>query len=238
MIVPALPLQECARPPPAETLRAGEMTRPALLVYDAHSDQIQRLVPRKEEAMKDLLVLLLALFLIATPALAQKIHIDYDEEADFSKYKTFAWYSSPDTSVADSNDLVHRRIVEIIQNQLQSGSLELVGSDPDLYVTYHTDEKEEMSLNTTHYGYGYPSAWAWDPYYGGWGGGMSSSHTTAYTYTRGTLIIDIWDAKEEKLIWRGSATDVVPENPQKLERKLEKSLQKMAKKWDKMYKGA
>ena len=119
--------------------------------------------------MKKTFGIIVGVMLVAVPGMAQKVHIDYDKEADFSKYKTFAWYSSPDTSVADSNDLVHRKIVEIIQNQLQAGRLEMVGSDPDLYVTYHTNEKEEMSLNTTHFGYGYPAGWAWDPYYGGWG---------------------------------------------------------------------
>jgi len=186
--------------------------------------------------MKIRIAILLGAILLAGPVLAQKVHIDFDREADFDAYETFAWYESPDTSVTDSNDLVHRRIVEIIENEMTSGGMRKVDSDPDVYVTYHTDEKEEMSLNTTHYGYGYPSSWAWDPYWGGWGGdmGMGSSHTSVYTYTRGTLIIDVWDAGTEQLVWRGSANDIVPENPQKLEKKLERSVQKIAKKWDKM----
>jgi len=66
--------------------------------------------------------------------------------------------------------------------------------------------------------------------------GDGSSHTTVYTYTRGTLIIDAWNAATEQLVWRGSANDIVPENPQKLDRKLERSVAKIAKKWQKMYK--
>jgi hypothetical protein len=179
--------------------------------------------------------LFLGLALVAAPVLAQKVHIDYDRSADFDSYSTYAWYETSDTSVADSNELMHRRIIEIIEAQV-SADMTKVDSDPDVYVTYHTEEKEEMSLDTTHFGYGYPSGWAWDPYWGGWGGGgMGSSTTSVYTYTRGTLIIDIWDAKTQQLVWRGSANDIVPENPQKLERKLEKAVAKIAKKWDKMY---
>ena len=196
--------------------------------------------------MKLRLTLVLSLSLLAAPVLAQKVHIDYDEAADFSKYKTFAWYESSETSIADSNELMHRKLVELIQNQMQRGALRLTDSEPDLYITYHTDEKEELSLNTTSFGYGYPNTWGHYPgafggygygAYSGWG--VSSAHTSVSSYTRGTLIIDVWDAREEKLVWRGSVSDIVPENPQKLEKKLERALEKMAKKWQKMYaKGA
>jgi len=125
----------------------------------------------------------ITLVLAAGPALAQKVHIDYDQNADFENYKTFAWYRSPDTSVESSNELVHRRIVEIIENQLVAGGLRLVDSNPDLYVTYHTNSKEEMSLNTTHFGYGYPAGWAWDPYWGGWGGAGMAARTPPSTPT-------------------------------------------------------
>jgi hypothetical protein len=128
--------------------------------------------------------------------------------------------------------------VEIIQSRLQEGGMQMVESDPDVYVIYHTEEKEEMVLNTTHFGYGYPSSWYWDPYWSGSWGGMGSSQTSSYSYTQGTLIIDIWDADEKKLIWRGSASAVVPENPQKLQKKIEKALRKMAKQWHKMYQGS
>ena len=57
-----------------------------------------------------------------------------------------------------------------------------------------------------------------------------------YTYTRGTLIVDIWDAAKRQLVWRGSATAVIKENPQKAEKQIYKMLNKMVKKWEKMKK--
>jgi hypothetical protein len=187
------------------------------------------------KARPALAALLVAVAAASAPALAVKIHIDYDQAVDFSKYETFAWKETPDTSTADSNDLFHRRMVELITSQLQQGSLRMAESDPDLFVTYHTNEKDELALNTTSFGYGYPSSWHWSPYYYGAWGGVSTSQTTAYTYTRGTLIIDIWDAREKKLVWRGSASGVIPDNPQKLDKQLRTTLEKMAKKWRKSY---
>ena len=63
---------------------------------------------------------------------------------------------------------------------------------------------------------------------------MGSTTTTVSTYTQGTLIIDIWDAKTNKLLWRGSAEAVVPSNPGKQEALIYKAIDKMATRWDRM----
>jgi hypothetical protein len=63
-----------------------------------------------------------------------------------------------------------------------------------------------------------------------------STNTTAHTYEQGTLIVDIWDAKDKKLIWRGTATAVVPEDPEKSAKLINKMLKKMIAKYDKMRK--
>ena len=61
------------------------------------------------------------------------------------------------------------------------------------------------------------------------------SSTQVYTYTRGTLIIDLWDPGTKKLVWRGSATAVVKENPKKSEKQIQKAVKKISRKWQKMY---
>jgi hypothetical protein len=43
----------------------------------------------------------------------------------------------------------------------------------------------------------------------------SLSTTTHSTNTRGTLIVNIWDAAKKELIWRGAAEAVVKEEPEK-----------------------
>ena len=63
---------------------------------------------------------------------------------------------------------------------------------------------------------------------------MGTADTHVSTFSRGTLVIDFWDPKTEKLVWRGSATAVVKENPQKAERQVQKAIKKIARKWDQM----
>jgi len=45
----------------------------------------------------------------------------------------------------------------------------------------------------------------------------------------GTIVVDIFDTPSKKLIWRGQATDVLSDKPEKNEKKLEKSVGEMFK---------
>jgi hypothetical protein len=171
---------------------------------------------------------------MAAPLVAQKVHVDYDRSADFNSYKTFAWARTPDTSLEGQSPLMHSRVKNAIEYHLTTGGLTQVTENPDLYVTYHTSSKQEVQLHTTGMGYGYGGGWGWDPYWGGGMGGMGSSTTTSTTYERGTLIIDIWDARKKEAVWRGSAQAVVKDNPQKQAKQIDKALQKISKKFEKM----
>ena len=115
--------------------------------------------------------------LASAPALAQKVYVDYDKSTDFESYETFAWLPSEESSVKDTAPLMHTRIVNEIELRL-SEIYTRVDSNPDLYLTYHADEKEEMRLNTSSTGFGYGSSWGWDPY---WGIGFGSSTTSTRT---------------------------------------------------------
>ncbi len=170
----------------------------------------------------------------AVPASAQKVYIDYDRSVDFDQYKTFAWARTTETSLEDTSPLMHSQVKNSIEALLSQGGLTQVESDPELYVTYHTEERDEMRLDTTNWGYGFGGGWGWDPYWD-WGPGWTSSTTRAYNYTRGTLILDIWDAEKKELIWRATAEAVAKDNPQKAAKQVDKAVRKMGKKWQKMY---
>jgi hypothetical protein len=181
-------------------------------------------------------VVAVALFLIAGPVFAQKVFIDYDKNYDFSSMETFAWSETSETSLEMADPMLHSRIVNGIEYYLSDAGLREVKENPDVYVTYHTSSKEEMSLNTTSFGYGYPGGMAWGGYggyYGGFygGAGMGSSSTNVYTYEIGTLVVDVWDAETEQLVWRGTAAGItIVENPQKMQKKVDKALRKIVAK--------
>ena len=191
-------------------------------------------------------LVLVALALTAAPAFGQKIYIDYDKDYDASNNKTFAWRVTEDSSVAAANPLLHSRILNGIEHYItMNGTLE-VESDPDVWVTYHASSREEVVFNTSTYGYGYPGGWhgGYGGYYGRgyYGGGYyggASSVSTVSTYQRGTLIVDVWDAKSNELVWRGIAENItISDNPSKMMKRIDKALEKMVKAWQKIKKKA
>jgi len=183
---------------------------------------------------RQMLGLFVAALLFVGPAAAQKIFVDYDRSADLDSYKTFAWGPTPETSLQGESPLMHSRIKNAIEYQLTTGGMTEDTENPDVYVTYHTSSKEEVQLHTTGMGYGYGGGWGWDPFWGR-GMGMGSTTTRATSYERGTLIIDIWDAKKKQAIWRGSAQAVVKQNPQKAAKQIDNAIAKIVKRWQKMY---
>ena len=127
---------------------------------------------------------------------------------------------------------MHSRLKNAIEYQLTTGGLIEDTESPDLYVTYHGEEEEKVVVDTQTWGYGYSRGWHRDPY---WGTGFGDTTTTVRTYNVGTLIIDIWDAKEKRLIWRGSATKTIPSKPEKQAKLIDAAVAKLAREWEKKY---
>jgi len=182
--------------------------------------------------MKKVLGLIIVLGLAATPALAQKVTIDYAHDFDFEAVKTFQYVETKDSNSA--SQLTDDRIKNAIIRELTEGGLKQVESDPDLFVTYHLTTQENTVYNTTSSGYGgyggYGRGW------GGWGGSMGSSTTTASTYTEGTMIIDGYEPGEKKMVWRGTGTVTVKSKPEKQSKQIDSILDKLGAKWDKILK--
>ena len=174
---------------------------------------------------------LCAVVLLAACA-STKVHVDFDPEADFSSFETFAFRDTEETSLAEAAPLVHGRLIRAIEARLEANGLKKVEDDPDVYVTYHTSTREEVQVNTSTYGYGYPDPWSWDPYWGrrysryGWGG-VSGSTTTVSNYQVGTLVIDLWDAREKSIVWRGAAEGRVKDDPARLSAGIEDVIDRM-----------
>jgi hypothetical protein len=187
--------------------------------------------------MRRMFGLLIVCAVMATPALAQKITIDYAHDYDYSQVKTFIYVDTEDTNAG--NDLADDRLRNAILTELRERGLEQVASDPDIYVTYHVTTEDNVVFNTTSFGYG-----GWGPGWGGYGRwgypgyGMADSTTRATTYTDGTLIIDAYEPDEKKLVWRGTGTVTLKEKPDKVTQQIDNILNKMGAKWDKILKNA
>lgn len=163
----------------------------------------------------------LAGLLVVVSCSSMKISNDYDRNADFAGFKTYSWVEGQ--TLEGDYPLVHERLVRAIEGQLAMKGLNEADSNPDVFVTYHADENESIRIDTDHFGYGYGPGWYWG------GMGMGSSTTRVRSYTQGTLIVDVWDAKQKRLVWRGTATDTVSESPtpQKIDKKVNQAIGKM-----------
>jgi len=182
-----------------------------------------------------------AALLIAAPGFAQKVTIDYAHGFDFDSVTTFQYVDTEESNIKD-NPMMGDRVVSMIKQELREGGLQEVQENPDLYVTYHFTSEERKQLSTTSMGMGGYGGY-WDDWggwggYGGFGGPMMGSSTTQeYSYEEGTLVIDAYDSKEKKMVWRGSGTVTVKEKPEKQVKQVENILKKLGKKWDKILAG-
>lgn len=152
---------------------------------------------------------LVALMAACSPAL--KVTSDYDQNVNFSQYKTFNFYNLKTSgSVSQLNA---ERIANAIRAELSAKGLKEVNSNPDLMVNAVTlvKEKQQVNATTNYYGYG----GLYRPY-GYWGGmGMGSGYTTVstYNYKDGSLTIDIVDTKTNKMVWQGIGNKEIDKSP-------------------------
>lgn len=172
---------------------------------------------------------------VALSAQAQKPQIQWNSKYDFDAVNTFAWQDTPDTSLEETNPFMHSLIKNTIEAELAKSSLTEVDANPDVWVNYHASTTTDTQLRTDTYGYsigGYGMA-GWGYY--GMAAGPVSSTTRVVEYTRGTLVVDIWDAKSKELIWRGMVSDTLPDNVQKAEKLVVRAIGKMAEQGRKLW---
>jgi len=181
--------------------------------------------------MKKVIGLIFVVALVATPAMAQKVQIDYAHDFDFESVKTFQYVNTEESNVK-GNQMMADRVTNMIKKELREGGLTEVQENPDIFVTYHFTTQDRTSYTTTNFGYGgYGGGWY------GWGGGMGTSSTQQHNYTDGTLIIDAYDSSDKKMVWRGTGTVTVKAKPEKQIKQVDKILTKIGAKWDKILHG-
>lgn len=152
-------------------------------------------------------------------AFAQQVQTDFDHQANFSQYKTYSWQE-----IKDQNPLWDSRIKNVVDGQLAAKGWTPVDSGGDVAVVAIKTTQTQRTLQTFYDGFG--GGWGWRRF---GGGGFGSSTTTEQDYKEGTLVIDLYDAKNKQLIWRGSAEDTLSDKAAKNEKKLEKGVEKMFK---------
>ena len=151
----------------------------------------------------------------ALSAFAQKVTVEFDQAADFSRYKTFAIRDGQLNSKnpALNSELVKKQIDADIERYLTARGLTMVSGKSDLNVRYHLGSARKTEVEA------YPAGWR------GWG--------TAFVrvpYTEGTLVIDLRDPSTRSLVWRAIASEE-KSDPAKVEGKLDDMVKKSFEKY-------
>ena len=142
--------------------------------------------------MKVLKFLPLTILFIFASCTTVRVAADYDKEANFSNYNSFAFYK-PGIDKTKISDLDKKRILRAIDAELSAKGMSK-SQNPTLLVSIFTKERERVDVYNRNFGFG----WGWSPW---WYGGYYGSHIAQST--EGSLYVDLIDARTKELVWQG-----------------------------------
>lgn len=185
--------------------------------------------------MKTLFKTLSILFatVIFTSNAYSQVNSDYDKTTDFTKYKTVSFGGWEKESDKVLNDFDKKRITDALTSEFKSRGINLVETNGDATITLYLVIKTKSNLTAyTNFngGMGYAGRWGYGRgFYGGMGNASTSVSETNYRV--GTLVIDMYDTTEKKLIWQGDMTTDVQEKAEKRDKTIPKNVSKLMKKF-------
>lgn len=132
------------------------------------------------------------------PATAQGVSVDYDHTINFLKFKSYTLQKLHATDPG-----VETRLTIALDRDLQSRYLHPDEKNPDIIVTVVESDQDKQEYPKF---YDSLSGMSWQR---GWGttSGFLDSQATLQDIPAGTLVMDMWDGKTKKLIWRGTVTE-------------------------------
>ena len=146
-------------------------------------------------------ILLAAVSLGITSCSPFQVKSDYSATANFSDYKTYLLR----TDDLKLNDLDKDRVLNELSKQVQAKGL-TSSQNPDLIINVKASHKKIQDVQSNRpfgmYGWGGPF---------GWGVGMNRTWTS--NYNQGALILDLIDARTQKLVWQGSGSGISVDSP-------------------------
>jgi len=164
-----------------------------------------------------LAVFCLALCVVSSAAMAQQVSVNYNHNANFSQYHTYAWGSN------NKNQIQNSILAQVAQQDIEAAMAQKgfqkvqESQNPDLVLTASGGEREQTSYN----------AWGMR----GIGGGMGS--ITPQQNVEATMVVSLYDVKGKELIWRGIAQDTLNNNGDKNQKEVQNAVNKMFKQWPK-----
>jgi len=158
-----------------------------------------------------------------------QVTTDYNPQTGFSQYKTFAMVSVPDSF---SHQLIDDRIRTAVEGKLiDKGLSETNRNDADLYVGYGVVDRTRQEISTNRWGWG--PGWGWRYYRWGLAWPAMTTHDIT-TYTDGTVVVSLVDAKTHREVWQGQAADVLSlpiNNPKSATKEIDQAVSRIFAKY-------
>jgi Domain of unknown function (DUF4136) len=155
--------------------------------------------------MKTIKILSILSVLLLASCASVSINSDYDKKADFTKYKTYAFYKTGIDKV-EISDLDKKRILRSIEEEMTLKGF-TKSETPDLLVNINTKAEKNVNVNQFQSAFGYGWGFGWNPYFG--------MNYNVNTNTEGILTIDLIDASKKELIWQGEGIGYLTQNTNK-----------------------
>jgi len=165
--------------------------------------------------------------LLVIGASAQDVRYNFAADANFSKYRSFKWVQKKGVDQLDG--IADGQLKSAIDEELAKKGLTRTEADTaDLFLAYQVTLGQEKEITSFDSGWGYGPGWG-GGWYGYGGGGIST--TTTSTIVIGQVDLDMYDAPEKKLVWRGTASKALDmkAKPDKREKNLRKAVAKLLK---------
>ena len=159
----------------------------------------------------------LAICLVSSLAMAQQVSVNYNHEANFTQYHTYAWGSNNKNAI--QNSILAQVAQQDIESAMSAKGLQKVqeSQNPDLVLTASGGEREQTSYN----------AWGMRGIGGGMGGITPEQNVIS------TMVVSLYDTKKQELVWRGIAQDTLSNNGNKNQKEVNNAVNKMFKQWPK-----
>ena len=156
-------------------------------------------------------------FITSAIAVGQQVSVNYNHDQSFAGYHTYAWGSNDTNRI--QNSILAQVAQQDINSAMQSKGLQMVqeSQNPDLILTASGGMKQQTSY----------SAWGMRGIGGGMGGITPEQNVEA------TMVVSLYDAKQQSLVWRGIAQDTLSNKGNKNQEMVQKAVQKMFKQWPK-----
>lgn len=166
---------------------------------------------------------LLALLIVVSSCSSIRVVADYDKNANFDGYKTFAFFKTG-IDRAEINDLDKRRILRAIESELLAKGF-IKSENPDLLISLFTKSQQRVDVYNNAWGMGgwgwggFGPGWGWGGFGPGWGWGWNNQPNVSVN-TEGTLYIDLIDANKKELVWQGMGTGFLSRKMEKKEERI------------------